>query len=285
MSAEKNAVTKPHDGLSSLVSRPGLGRPQGKASRALAAHQQTKSAGAYQGRENSRDGKSRMTMAPCSMRSSPAAACGGSGRTRCRSTSSVICWPPPHGLRQVRPHTQPWRVYVLTGEARARLSALILQERATATGEPAPEYQYYPASWPEPYLTRRRTIGWQLYGLLGIVKGDRAAARAWHDQNFSFFGAPVGMMFTLDRRLGIGSYLDIGMFMQSIMIAGRGLGLDTCPQAAFAGYHEIIRRELALPPEELLLCGMALGWADHGALANTIESERAALDQYAVFRD
>ena len=182
-------------------------------------------------------------------------------------------------------NTQPWRVYVLTGEARARLSALILQERAAATGEPAPEYQYYPTSWPEPYLTRRRTIGWQLYGLLGIVKGDRAAARAWHDQNFSFFGAPVGMMFTLDRRLGIGSYLDIGMFMQSIMIAARGLGLDTCPQAAFAGYHEIIRRELALPPEELLLCGMALGWADHGALANTIESERAALDQYAVFRD
>ena len=182
-------------------------------------------------------------------------------------------------------NTQPWHVHVLTGEARARLSRLILQERAGGTGEPAPEYPYYPAAWPEPYLTRRRTIGWQLYGLLGIVKGDRAGARAWHDQNFSFFGAPVGMMFTLDRRLSLGSYLDIGMFMQSIMIAARGLGLDTCPQAAFAGYHEIIRRELELAPEELLLCGMALGWADHGALANTIESERAALEEFAVFRD
>ena len=180
-------------------------------------------------------------------------------------------------------NTQPWRVHVLTGAAKAGLTEAIMAERVTGAAEPAPEYTYYPTAWHEPYLSRRRTLGWRLYGLLGIGKGDRTESRAWHDQNFRFFGAPVGMIFTLDRRLGLGAYLDLGMFMQNIMIAARGLGLDTCPQAAFAGYHAIVRRVLDLPPEALVLCGMALGRADLGAPANRLETDRETLETYAAF--
>ena len=182
-------------------------------------------------------------------------------------------------------NTQPWRVHVLTGASRARLVDVLLAERATGAPEPTPEYPYYGGEMPEPYLARRRTVGWQLYGLLGIAKGDRAGARGWHDRNFSFFGAPVGMIFTVDRRLGLGAYLDLGMFMQNIMVAARGFGLDTCPQAAFAGYHATIRRELALPAEDMVLCGMALGWADPDAAANTLVAERAALADFVTFVD
>ena len=179
----------------------------------------------------------------------------------------------------------PGGSYVLTGGARERLSAAIMAERASGAPEPAPEYPYYSTIMPEPYLSRRRTVGWQLYGLLGITKGDRSGARGWHDQNFSFFGAPVGMIFTVDRRLGLGAYLDLGMFMQNIMTAARGFGLDTCPQAAFAGYHETIRRELVLPEEEMVMCGLALGTADESAVANTLIAERAALEEFVTFKE
>lgn len=182
-------------------------------------------------------------------------------------------------------NSQPWRVHVLTGDAKDDLSAAIMAERSSGADEPSPEYPYYSKEWPEPYLTRRRTIGWQLYGHLGIVKGDRAGARAWHDQNFRFFGAPVGMIFTVDRRLGLSAYLDLGMFMQNIMVAARGHGLDTCAQAAFAGYHAVIRKKLSLESESIVICGMALGWADNDAVANAVVSERASLQDYAVFTD
>ena len=180
---------------------------------------------------------------------------------------------------------QPWRVQVLTGAAKARLTAAIMAARADGSPEPPREYAYYPDEWFEPFVGRRRALGWRLYELLGIEKGDRDAARAWHDRNFSFFGAPVGMIFSLDRRLNTGSYMDTGMFIQTVMIAARGLGLDTCPQAAFAGYHDIIRRELGLPAEQLVLCGLALGWADPDAVANRLQADREELGAFATFVD
>ncbi|MDB5367066.1 MAG: nitrobenzoate reductase [Rhodospirillales bacterium] len=182
-------------------------------------------------------------------------------------------------------NTQPWRVYVLTGAARDRLSGAILADRASGADEPKPEYAYYPPAWPEPYLSRRRKIGWDLYGLLGIAKGDRAAGRAWHDLNFSFFGAPVGMIFTLDRDLAIASYIDLGMFLQNIATAARSLGLDTCPQAAFASYHAIIRTELGLDPNQVVVCGMSLGHADETALPNQLTTEREPPASFAHFLD
>lgn len=181
-------------------------------------------------------------------------------------------------------NTQPWRTYVLTGTAKRSLSRAILAARADLQPEPAPEYPYYTDRWPEPYLARRRAVGWQLYGLLGIAKGDRTAARAWHGRNFDFFGAPVGMIFTTDRRLGISAFIDLGMYMQGIMTGARGFGLDTCAQAAFASYHAEIRAELGLAPEELVVCGMSLGEADPDAVPNRLTTERAPLAEHVVFR-
>lgn len=179
-------------------------------------------------------------------------------------------------------NTQPWRVHVLTGAARDRLSAEIRD--AHARGEyPEPEYRYYPQAWRSPYLDRRRQIGWALYGLLGIPKGDREASARYHRRNYDFFGAPVGMIFTLSRDLGLGSWLDLGMFLQNIMVAARARGLDTCPQAAFMNYHAIIRRQLSIPPEEMVVCGMALGHADPEEPANRLLSPREPVEAFASF--
>jgi nitroreductase len=155
--------------------------------------------------------------------------------------------------------------------------------RSSGAPEPRGEYAYYPAVWTEPYLARRRAVGINLYRLLGIPKGDAAGARAWHDQNFRFFGAPVGLIFTMERHLERGSYLDCGMFMQNVMTAARGFGLDTCAQAAFCGYHVTIRQVLDLPEDGVVLCGMALGWADPDAVVNQLETDRAPLESYVTF--
>ena len=179
-------------------------------------------------------------------------------------------------------NTQPWRVHVLTGAARDRLCTEILGAHE-ADHHPAIEYEYYPREWKEPYLGRRRQIGWALYGLLGIGKGDREGTKRQAGRNFDFFGAPVGMMITIDRDLGLGSWLDLGMFLENIMIAARGAGLDTCPQAAFANYHEIIRRQLAIPANELVVCGLALGYEDKAEKANELVAPRETPQAFTIF--
>jgi nitroreductase len=181
-------------------------------------------------------------------------------------------------------NTQPWRVHVLTGPARARMCAEILA--AHEAGEQRTiEYDYYPKSWKSPYIERRRQIGWALYGLLGIGKGDRQATAEQAGRNYNFFGAPVGMIFTIDRELGLGSWLDIGMFLENIMIAARASGLETCAQAAFANYHEIIRKHLPIPANELVVCGLALGHADPTEKANALVSPREPVAAFAEFHD
>lgn len=179
-------------------------------------------------------------------------------------------------------NTQPWRVHVLTGAARDRLCAKIL---AAHQGDQHPniEYAYYPKDWKEPYLARRRQIGWALYGLVGIGKGDHERTKRQAGRNYDFFGAPVGMMFTIDRDLGLGSWLDLGMFLENIMIAARGAGLDTCAQAAFANYHDIIRHQLAIPANEILVCGMALGYEDKSEKANELISPREPVAAFTTF--
>ena len=157
-------------------------------------------------------------------------------------------------------NTQPRNAHIVTGPARGRLCAEILA-RHEAGEKSEMEYPYYPEEWPEPYLARRRDIGWALYGLLGIQRGDRTATAKQHGRNCNFFGSTVGLIFTIDRRLAQGSWLDLGMFMQGVMTAARGAGLDTCAQAAFAPFHATIRRHLTIPDEQLVACGMALGWA------------------------
>jgi len=155
-------------------------------------------------------------------------------------------------------NTQPWKVTVLTGAAKDRLSQKILAAHdanaaAGSTGADVGEYDYYPTEWASPYIERRRKIGWDLYGLLGIAKADKAKMHAQHGRNYAFFDAPVGLIFTIDRILRQGSWLDYGMFLQNIMTAARGRGLDTCPQAAFIGFHQVIREELLLPASEMVM--------------------------------
>ncbi|MCO5108319.1 MAG: nitroreductase [Burkholderiaceae bacterium] len=182
-------------------------------------------------------------------------------------------------------NTQPWKVCVLAGEARRRLSRRIL----AAFDDPAQdashvaEYRYYPLQWTSPYLERRRKVGWDLYGLLGIGRGDKARMHAQHARNFEFFGAPVGLIFSIDRALERGSWLDYGMFLQNVMVAARARGLDTCPQAAFAPYHRIIAEALELPANEMVVCGMSLGYADRSAPENLLRTEREPVAQFARF--
>jgi nitroreductase len=182
---------------------------------------------------------------------------------------------------------QPWKVSVLTGSSKAALSKKILAahddpaERARHTEE----YAYYPTTWQPPYIDRRRKIGWDLYSLLGIGKADKARMHAQHGRNYAFFDAPVGLIFTIDRILEQGSWLDYGMFLQNVMIAARARGLDTCPQAAFMQYHRIISEHLALPESEMVVCGMSLGHADPAAVENTLVTEREPVAGFARFFD
>ncbi|WPB56147.1 nitroreductase [Xylophilus sp. GOD-11R] len=165
-------------------------------------------------------------------------------------------------------NTQPWKVVVLRGEPLKKLVDEVSAADAEAATDPAvaarhhAEYDYYPADWTEPYIGRRRQTGWGLYGLLGIGKGDAQRMQAQHRRNFDFFGAPVGLVFTIDRILGRGSMLDYGMFLQNIMLAARARGLHTCAQAAWNRWHAVIRPIIGAGPQEMLVCGMALGYAD-----------------------
>ena len=182
-------------------------------------------------------------------------------------------------------NTQPWQVHVLTGTAKTALSADIVRafddpaERAQHT-EP---YVYYPTEWRSPYIDRRRKVGWDLYGLLGIGRADKDRMHGQHRRNYDFFDAPVGMMFTIDSVMQQGSWLDYGMFLQNVMIAARGRGLHTCPQAAFTPFHRIIKRHLGVGDEQTLVCGMSLGYADMTAVENTLFTEREPVAGFTRF--
>jgi nitroreductase len=175
---------------------------------------------------------------------------------------------------------QPWHVHAVAGAALGAISADV---RAAATGDrsafPWP-YPYYPEHWREPYLGRRRACGWGLYTLLGISRGDRAAGLAQELRNYDFFGAPAGLFFFIDGDLGVGSWFDYGMFVQSVMLAARQEGLHTCPQAAWAPFHAVVRRHLAVPDAQTLICGLALGYADPDAPVNRYRPEREPVDAF-----
>jgi nitroreductase len=183
-------------------------------------------------------------------------------------------------------NTQPWKVYVLSGNARDRLVAQVCAAHDAMRADPAlaaeyrEEYDYYPEKWVSPYIDRRRENGWGLYGLLGIGKGDKDKMHAQHQRNFRFFDAPVGMMFTVDRMMGRGSLLDYGMFLDNIMLLARARGLHTCPQAAWNGFAKIILPQIGAGADEMLVCGMALGYADEGAVVNTFHTPRVPAEEF-----
>ncbi|MDA9529032.1 nitroreductase [Bradyrhizobium sp. CCBAU 25338] len=183
---------------------------------------------------------------------------------------------------------QPWRVYVLTGPAKERLTRDVLKMRELEPHREKPpkpygEYDYNPEPLFEPYLTRRRTVGFALYQLLGVERGDRSASWAMAGRNFEFFGAPVGLIFTIDRSLQQGSWLDYGIFLQSFMLAAHDYGLETCAQAAWRHYHDVIRPLCGLPEREIVVCGMSLGYADESAPSNKLITEREPVENFATF--
>lgn len=177
-------------------------------------------------------------------------------------------------------NTQPWRVYVMQGASRDTLVDKVcaahdaLRADPSLAGEYREAYDYYPEQWVSPYIDRRRENGWSLYGLLGITKGDKDKMHAQHQRNFRFFDAPVGLMFTVDTVMGRGSLVDYGMFLQSLMVAARGHGLHTCPQAAWNGFAKIILPHIGAGTGEMLVCGMALGYADPEDKVNGFHTPR-----------
>ncbi|RZI41286.1 nitroreductase [Herbaspirillum sp. HC18] len=184
-------------------------------------------------------------------------------------------------------NTQPWKVHVLTGTSKERLSAEIMRVHndPSLRKQHTEEYAYYPHEWVAPYIDRRRKVGWDLYGLLGLSRENKAGMHAQHGRNYQFFDAPVGMIFTIDRMMERGSWLDYGMFLQNIMIAARARGMDTCPQAAFTQFHKIIAEVLQLPQNEMVVCGMSLGFADMSRIENTLVTERVPAANFAKFLD
>ncbi|MES2183845.1 MAG: nitroreductase [Pseudomonadota bacterium] len=183
-------------------------------------------------------------------------------------------------------NTQPWQVHVVTGESLQALMeavARVNDDPVALAAVPPDEYQYYPLAWKSPFIDRRRKVGFALYQLLGIVKGDSAGMKAQHARNFRFFDAPVGLIFTIDRDLNQGSWIDCGMFLQSVMVAARARGLDTCAQAAWIHFHQVIAQQLALDAQQMVVCGMALGSADPDAVENSLVSEREDLAAFATF--
>ena len=188
-------------------------------------------------------------------------------------------------------NTQPWKVYVLQGASQAALVDEVCAAHDAIRAQPElaadyrEAYDYYPEQWVSPYIDRRRENGWGLYGLLGIGKGDKDKMHAQHQRNFRFFDAPVGLMFTIDKVMGRGSLVDYGMFMQNLMVAARGRGLHTCPQAAWNGFAKIILPHIGAGADEMLVCGMALGYADESELVNTFHTPRVPVEEFTHWLD
>ncbi|MDD9908382.1 MAG: nitroreductase [Ahrensia sp.] len=182
-------------------------------------------------------------------------------------------------------NTQPWKVVICTGATLDAVKEAAVAAFSDGSFGPEETYKYYPDRFVEPYLSRRRKVGLDLYGLLGIAKGEGDKMFAQHKRNYLFFDALVGLFFVIDKNLEIGSWLDHGMFMQNVMIAARGRGLDTCPQAAWAPYHKAVRDIIGLEENEVLVAGMALGYADESAVENGLQTERADLCDFTSFLD
>lgn len=186
-------------------------------------------------------------------------------------------------------NTQAWKVYVVTGEMKDKISNAVIEviENTRKNPELAEQYQetfrYYPTEWVSPYIDRRRQNGWELYGLLGIEKGDKDKMHAQHLRNYRFFDAPVALFFTLNKVLGDGAKLDTAMFMQNLMLSAKSHGLDTCAQAAWNKYHSIVLPLLGAE-NEILVSAMALGYADNNNIVNTLKPPRAGLDEFCVWK-
>jgi nitroreductase len=177
---------------------------------------------------------------------------------------------------------QPWHVTVVQGRAQHDLIDVV--QAAFDAGESSGDDVYYPSEFIEPYLARRRKIGWDMYGLIGIERGEYEKMAAQARKNYEFFGAPVGLMFSLHESMRTGGWLDLGLFMGNVMTLAREHGLHTCPQAAWQEFDHVVHRHLALPADQRFVVGMALGYEDTSAVINSLRTDRADLSEYVDFR-
>ena len=186
---------------------------------------------------------------------------------------------------------QPWKVYVLQGESLKSLVGKVVEVHEALRADPAlaadykSAFDYYPRQWISPYIDRRRENGWGLYGLLGIAKDDKEAMHRQHQRNFRFFDAPVGLLFTVSKALERGSLIDYGMFLQNIMVAARARGLDTCAQAAWNQFAKVVLPHVGAGEDEMMVCGMALGYADTQAVVNRFHTPQEPVENFSVWLD
>ncbi|KXZ68255.1 nitroreductase [Acinetobacter venetianus] len=188
-------------------------------------------------------------------------------------------------------NTQPWKVYVVTGQKRAEMidrvcaAQIELHQKPELADQYKETFAYYPETWISPFIDRRRENGWGLYGLLNIQKGEKEKMAAQQLRNFQLFDAPVALYFTVNKAMGIGSKMDISMMIQNVMVAAKARGLDTCPQAAWNHFHPIVLDVLGAPDDEELMCTVALGYADPDHIVNTFITPREAVENFTVFMD
>ena len=180
-------------------------------------------------------------------------------------------------------NTQPWQVHVLFSEARQQLTDAVVDAFKNEQGQYDHERLYYMTEWREPYISRRRKVGWDMYGLVGITKDNREGMIEQTARNYKFFDAPVGLIFTIDQDMHWGSWLDIGMFLENVMLAARGQGLETCPQAAFANYHKVVRKVLDIPDSQAIVCGMSIGKEDTSSVINELVTVREPVETFTTF--
>ena len=179
---------------------------------------------------------------------------------------------------------QPWHVYVAGGEVRDRLVRRVAEQLPLNPLGKHAEYHVYPPKLQEPYRKRRFKLGEDMYAAIGVGREDREGRLRQFARNWEFFGAPIGLFFTLDRDMQQGQWADVGMFMQSFMLLARESGLDTCAQESWASWHELVREELGIPDEQILFCGMAVGYADSEHPINNFTADREPLEGFATFR-
>ena len=179
-------------------------------------------------------------------------------------------------------NVQPWKVHVVTGETRRRLTEEVLAHRETGPDDSGSEFPRL-SKRKEPFLSRMRKLGKDMYSLLEIPKGDQAANWRQWGRNYEFFDAPVGLIFSVDKDLGYMGFVDIGIYLQSLMLVAKSRGLDTCAQGAWNNYWTVTRRILDIPEDEYIVCGMSLGYADDAAPVNTLVSAREPLSSFATF--
>jgi nitroreductase len=183
-------------------------------------------------------------------------------------------------------NVQPWHIDVVAGAKMDELKALMQRRigEVAQGGQPeAPEYDIYPKDLVAPYRDYRFKLGEDMYARLGIPREDKAARLRWFARNFQFFGAPMALFCSVDRRMGPPQWSDLGMYLQSVMLLLREEGLDSCPQECWSVYPETIGKFIGLPPERMLFCGMAIGHRNPEHPVNALASERAPVEAFARF--